>query len=286
MSFELTFQEETASTQLLFHHELVNNGVSLVITTGIDEVSWAYGLNVATFPTYGGEVVQILSVYIDDLTVEGTVRSYAEAEAIYEFFIKYFTVATQGSEQADQNKYTQVPMIMEYGHRGWVFEIQPLEAPGFTYATETVAPKWKLQAHVVDKTPDVKKLQDLVVQELVSKGETINGQTLPDEFLTLKGVISPESGDPGQNPFIAPGTFQGEKFIASTAQKAAEGVTKIGDYYNSLLPSYLNDTFFQSATAIGAKPNLGNEGEGKESKETVKGTPANVNNETNNPHAF
>lgn len=264
-----------SSTQLLFHHELVNGGVPLIVTTGIDEVAWAYALNVATFPTYGGEVVQILSVYIDDLTIEGTVRTYAEAEAIYAFFMKYFIVATQGGEQADQDKYTQVPMIMEYGHRGWVFELQPKEAPGFTYATETVAPKWQLEAHVVDKTPDVKKLQDLVTQELVGK-----------EQFALKGIISPESGDPGQNPFIAPGTFFGEKFVASTAKQAAEGASKIGDYYNSLLPSYRNDTFFQSETAIGAKPNFGNEGEGNESKETIKGTPANVTNETKNPHAF
>src|SRR5271170_2407716 len=98
-SFQSEFQEETASTQLLFHHELVNNGVPLVITTGLDEVGWAYALNIATFPTYGGEVVQILSVYIDDMEAEGTVRTYEEAEAIYTFFMKYFTVATQGSEQ-------------------------------------------------------------------------------------------------------------------------------------------------------------------------------------------
>ena len=258
-----------SSTQLLFHHELVNNGVPLIVTTGIDEVAWAYALNTAQFPTYGGEVVQILSVYIDDLEVEGTVRTYAEAEAIYSFFMKYFTVATQGSEQADQDKYTQVPMIMEYGHRGWVFEIQPKETPGFTYATELVAPKWKLKAHVVDKTPDVKKLQDLVVQELVNK-----------EKFSLKGFISPESGDPGQNPFIAPGTFLGDKFVAETAKQAAEGVTKIGDYYNSLLPSYLNDTFFEAETAVGAKPNFGNEGSGKGSKEVLPGSKVKTNEST------
>ena len=197
MSFEPTFQEETTSTQLIFHHELINNGEPLVVRTGIDEISWAYALNTAQFPTYGGEVVQILSVYIDDLEIEGTIRTYAEAEMIYSFFMKYFTVATQGSEQADQDKYTQVPMIMEYAHRGWIFELQPKEAPGFTYATETIAPKWSLKAHVGDKTPDVKKLQDLVVQELVSK-----------EQFSLKGIISLEGGQPGQNPFVAPGTLR------------------------------------------------------------------------------
>ena len=262
-----------SATQLLFQHELVNGGEPLVVITGADEIAWAYALNIAQFPTYGGEVIQILSVYIDDLTVQGTIRKYSEAEDIYSFFMEYFTIASQGSESTSADKYTQVPMIMEYAHRGWRFEIQPLEAPGFTYSLETVAPKWEMKAHVVDKSPDVAKLQELVIQELeVGNTEQINGKTIPNEFLTLKGVISPESGDPGQNPFIAPGTFLGEKFVESTAQRAAEGSTRIGDYYNSLLPSYLNDTFFQSLTATGAKPNFGNPGPGETVEETLPGS--------------
>jgi hypothetical protein len=250
-----------SATQLFFSHELVNGGEPLVITTGADEIGWSYALNVAEFPTYGGEVVQILSVFIDDVMIEGTVRQYKDTEEIYSFFMEYFTIATQGSSAVSADKYSQVPMIMEYAHRGWRFEIQPLDAPGFTYAMEMVTPKWQMKAHVVDKTPDVSKLQNLIVQELVSK-----------EQFSLKGVISPESGNPAQNPFIAPGTFQGDKFVESTAKQAAEGVTKIGDYYNSLLPSYLNDTFFQAETAVGAKPNFGNEGFGETVKTTLPGT--------------
>lgn len=250
-----------SATQLLFSHELVNGGEPLVVTTGADEIGWSYALNVAEFPTYGGEVVQILSVYIDDVTIEGTARQYEDVEEIYGFFMEYFTIATQGSTAASANKYSQVPMIMEYAHRGWRFEIQPLEAPGFTYATETVAPRWQIKAHMVDKTPDVSKLQELVVEELIDQ-----------EQFSLKGVISPESGNPAQNPFIAPGTFLGDKFVESTAKQAAEGVTKIGDYYNSLLPSYLDDDFFEAQTAIGAKPNFGNEGAGETVKTTLPGT--------------
>jgi hypothetical protein len=250
-----------SATQLLFSHELVNGGEPLVVTTGADEIGWSYALNVAEFPTYGGEVVQILSVFIDDVTIEGTARQYEDVEEIYSFFMEYFTIATQGSTAASADKYSQVPMIMEYAHRGWRFEIQPLEAPGFTYATETVAPRWQIKAHMVDKTPDVSKLQELVVEELIDQ-----------EQFSLKGVISPESGNPAQNPFIAPGTFLGDKFVESTAKQAAEGVTKIGDYYNSLLPSYLDDNFFEAQTAIGAKPNFGNEGAGETVKTTLPGT--------------
>jgi hypothetical protein len=261
-----------SATQILFQHELVNGGAPLVVVTGADEIAWAYALNVAEFPTYGGEVVQILSVYIDDMTIEGTLRQYSEAEAIYSFFMEYFTVASQGSSAASADKYTQVPMIMEYAHRGWRFEIQPLEAPGFTYATETVAPKWQMKAHVVDKSPDVSKLQELIVQELeVGNTEQVGGKTVSSEFLSLKGTISPKSGNPAQNPFIAPGTFQGDTFVEATAKQAAEGAVKIGDYYNSLLPSYLNDTEFQALTALGAKPNFANSGRGETGTETLPG---------------
>jgi hypothetical protein len=262
-----------SATQILFQHELVNGGEPLVVVTGADEISWAYTLNVAEFPTYGGEVIQILSVYIDDMTIEGTLRQYSETESIYSFFMEYFTVASQGSTATSADKYTQVPMIMEYAHREWRFEIQPLEALGFTYATETVAPKWQMKAHVVDKSPDVSKLQELVVKEMeVGSTEQVNGKTVPSEFLSLKGTISPGSGNPAQNPFIAPGTFLGDKFVEATAKQAAEGAVKIGDYYNSLLPSYLNDTEFQALTALGAKPNFGNSGTGEIGTETLPGT--------------
>jgi hypothetical protein len=187
--------------------------------------------------------------------------------------MKYFTIASQGSEAASADKYTQVPMTMEYAHRGWRFEIQPLETPGFTYSLETIAPKWQMKAHMVDKSPDVSKLQELVVKELeVGNIETINGKNNPSEFLTLKGTISPESGNPAQNPYIAPGTFAGDTFVESTAKQAIEGATKIGDYYNSLLPSYLDDTFFQTMTAVGAKPNFGNETFGESGTPTTPGT--------------
>lgn len=261
-----------AATELIFQHELVNGGAPLTVVTGADEIGWSYDLNIAQFPTYGGEVVQILSVYIDDVTIEGTARQYKDVEEIYSFFMQYFTIASQGSTAASADKYSQVPMIMEYAHRGWRFEIQPLEAPGFMYATETVAPKWQMKAHMVDKTPDVSKLQELVVQELFNNTETIKGQTTPSEFLTLKGTISPESGNPAQNPFVAPGTFQGDKFVEATAKQAAKGAEKSGDYYSSLLPSYLDDTFFQAETAVGAKPNFGNEGPGETINTTAPGS--------------
>src|SRR5579884_427636 len=69
---------------------------TLSIDDGVDEIQWAYNLNTATFPTYGGEVIQILSVFIDDVTIGGTVATYHQMEAIYRFFAAYMQIATQG----------------------------------------------------------------------------------------------------------------------------------------------------------------------------------------------
>jgi hypothetical protein len=59
----------------------------LRISTGANEITWGYGLNYQTYPTYGGEVTQILSAYTDDLVIQGDVSSYSKMEEIYEWFL-------------------------------------------------------------------------------------------------------------------------------------------------------------------------------------------------------
>jgi len=256
-----------SAVDVIFQHELVRGGEPLVVETGMEDIEWAYNLNVAEFPTYGGEVVQILAVFIDDLTIKGVLRSYAELESVYGYFMEYFTVATQGSSQnaTEGEKFTQVPMILEYPQRNWRFEIQPLEAPGFLYGQEVITPEWEMKAHVVDKSPDVKKLQDLVAQELVNK-----------EKFALKGIISLQGGEPANNPFVAPGVVKGDKFTEDSQKAIEERLGRIGSYYHqTIIPSYLDNTFVQSLTEPGAKPAFGNsQGAGEnEAQLEAKGKP-------------
>src|SRR5436189_627300 len=102
--------------KLIFEHEKVNNGNPLVVHTGADEVKWGYKLNIARKQTYGGEVVQILSCYIDDLEIEGMVRAYKTTEKIYRFFMEYFVKATQGpvANATAESKFEQTPMVFIY----------------------------------------------------------------------------------------------------------------------------------------------------------------------------
>lgn len=68
------------SHQLEFYHPEVGY---LRVNTGADRMAWGYSLNTAVYPTYAGEVVQILSCYIDNLEITGSIQTYADLEEIY-----------------------------------------------------------------------------------------------------------------------------------------------------------------------------------------------------------
>src|ERR1019366_7215700 len=147
-----------------FTHPVHQPGISigdLEIDTGIDDADWAYGLNTVTFPTYGGEVVQILSVYIDDLTLHGTLSTYRQMEAIYKYFARYIQIASQGTKSVpgigdsiSGSAYNLWPITFSYPERNWFFKIIPLAVPGFRYGRDVVTPTWQIKAHVVDDSPD------------------------------------------------------------------------------------------------------------------------------------
>lgn len=218
---------------IVFRHPQVKNNAPLTINIAPEEIGWGYSLNTANFNTYGGEVIQILSVFIEDLKIAGSVRTYPEMEQIYRYFAEYMVLATQGSD--GHGSYNQHPMTFSYPHRQWEFKIQPLRAPGFIYSLETITPKWRLDAHIVDETPDVHSLAQLVVTD------TLNNAEGSGDF-TLTGFISPDHPDPSKNPFSAPGTLKGNVFTPLTGDETTSEIGKVGDYYSKLLPAYTGYT--------------------------------------------
>jgi hypothetical protein len=59
---------------LIFEHPSAEGPLSVHVNP--NQIEWSYGLNTANYPTYGGEVIQILSTFIDDMTVQGNVTTY------------------------------------------------------------------------------------------------------------------------------------------------------------------------------------------------------------------
>lgn len=236
-------------SNLLFEHESLG---TMTIGINPDDIAWSYNLNTANFPTYGGEVIQILSIYIDDLYLTGMVRTYDDLERIYKYFAEYISIASQG--ESGHGEYNQIPMRMTYLPRNWTFIIQPLKIPAFKYSRDTVAPKWQLQAHVVDETAgNYEELKQMIEVETLSG---LHGEGV--EPFKLKGIISPLSGDPENNPFSAPGTKFGEKFSTTTDYRGkTESLNELAVHANTLLNSYISGDYSSITQDIGSRPAFG-----------------------------
>lgn len=235
----------TASTALTFTHPNSYVG-SLTIENGIDQAQWAYNLNTQVYPTYGGEVVQILSVYIDDLTLGGSIATYAQAELIYSYFARYFQVATQGRSGTPNvssgDAFNLKPMRFQYPMRGWDFELYPKAAPGFSYDVEMVNPTWVMTAHINDEAREGNSLATITGK---IQDQAVAGLLKNNTFGTLTDQISPESGDPNTDPFQ---TFnEGD-------QQASKALGGLSDYYASLVNGYQNGNFAGITGGVGSKP--------------------------------
>lgn len=227
-----------------FSHPVVGG---LTIDNGIDDAQWSYNLNTATFPTYGGEVVQVLSVYIDDLTLYGTCSTYRQIEAIYSFFAQYLQVATQGKnptplqDTTTGSAYNLQPVTFSYPQRSWYFLIYPKTVPGFQYGYDVVAPTWQMSAHVIDNSPDLDLIKDGLKALAVNK--------LADgSVLSINGEISPSQGNPDTDPF--------QTYTSGIAAQQ-QIISKYSDYYNSLLPAYAQGDFSAITGGLGATPAFG-----------------------------
>ncbi len=220
---------------VIFSHKAIDQ--PLRVTTGANQISWGYGLNNAVYPTYGGEVVQILSAYTEDVQITGDVKNYGQMEWIYRWFLKYMQLATQSGGFVD------APVTMNYPDRGWKLKIKPSGLPGFRYGTEVVAPSWSLQAAVIEDDPKLAK----ETMEIAS----VNGF----DFTRLHAGI----GYDEDNPFTNPKARQSDYDLETNTGN-------LTDFYQNLIPSYLEGDFQTLANLdLGSKPAKGEQnGDGKQ----------------------
>lgn len=228
-----------------FHHPIVND---LIIDTGIDTIDWSYNLVTANFPTYQGEVVQILSVNIGDLTMAGTVSNYAKVEEIYRYFSHYMEQATQGIQGV---AYNQEPVMFNYPERGWYMPLMIKTAPGFRISRDVVAPQWRLTAHVVDHGKDLASLSKLVVDHIIHN---------KDQDFTLTGNIGFNANNPYSDVDASSGlTKTGTGFDRTTGTNISDEIAK---GYNKFIPAYLSGDFTALTADAGSTPSFGVYGPG------------------------
>lgn len=226
-------KQPTASTPpatigLTFSHPKMSP--DLVVPVKPNEISWSYGLNTANYPTYGGEVIQILSCYIEDMKVTGHIRNYRELENVYSWFIDYIQKATQGGH------FNPIPVTMTYPHRGWQFQITPKAMPTFKYGRDVVAPEWTMTAAVVDPAQDDFKqaVMDQAAQSLV---ET-------EGKLKLFGTVTGDIGFVQDDPFRSPDAGNSQTNQKNLQQGGDRSdFNQVADFYNKLIPAYLQGDF-------------------------------------------
>ncbi len=225
--------------QLIFSHPRISR--SLKVQINPNQIEWSYGLNTANFPTYGGEVVQILSCFIEDMVVTGHVRTYKKMEQIYSWFIDYIHLATHGLKGA--GRFNVQPVSMTYQPRGWTFKIYPKRLPGFKYGRDVVAPEWSIEAAVVDPDQNLK-------DKILSKAElqAVTGR------INLFGKATGDIGFEPDDPFRSPDAQNLDKTKKLKDGSAARyDYSQLADFYNNLIPAYLQGDF-DDLTADYSKP--------------------------------
>lgn len=220
--------------KVIFSHPSIKNDLNLNINP--DSIVWSYRLNTQNYPTFGGEVVQILSMFIDDIQITGTTSSYAQMEKIYKWFVAYMQRATQGKTQA----YDTTPVTFFYPARGWKFLIQPKSVPGFRYGKDVVAPSWSVTAAVVE-SPD--SFEATLKTDLEAKA-------MQDEGFQPFGTATARIGFSEFNPWSAPNT--GKEYKKGATQEDYTELQGENGPFNSFMKSYLGEGDMTLAEALGA----------------------------------
>lgn len=214
----------------------------LIVNTGVNEVSWGYRLNTANFPTYGGEVVQILSCFVDDIEISGTLQNYQDMETVYGYFLNYMKHASAGGDR------NQVPLTFEYLTRGWSFSIMVNQLPGYRKALDVIAPTWQLSAFIVDPGDDVAQLSALIINEAQIKTAVGSDDPDFDQNFGLEGKIRYIDQNPFSDPWADP--TNGSKY----GQNRFKSFEETEDQFTKMLPSYLNGDFDSIFGDLGSKP--------------------------------
>ncbi len=200
---------------------------SLKIPTGANSMKWSYGLNTVTYPTYGGEVVQILSAYIDDLSLGGDVNSYKMMEDIYVWFLIYLNISTQGGKNAGL---PDEPVTLWYPHREWVMKIRPKTLPNLHMGRDVVVPTWQMTASIVEGDPEAE------------------AYTLRAAMEGLKEVQAGIGFEP-ENPFSS--AHKGATYDSASTEKT---IKQVVDWYGKIVESYQEDDLSSLDTTTGARP--------------------------------
>lgn len=154
-----------------------------------NNVTWRYQLRTNVIDTYGGQVIQILGVSIEDLTLRGffggegmwgfdekNVSRYESSNykqwqelstpslrngmvQFSEWFKTYFYYVTQAGGFEKDN------IVFSYPHLGWLWKIRPLDFPRIRFANDELVPQWELKCDFIED------IQNYFIQEVTESAK-------------------------------------------------------------------------------------------------------------------
>lgn len=173
--------------------ELTKDGTSplpktITLYLSPNNVTWRYQLRTNTIDTYGGQVIQILGVSIEDLTIRGyfggegmwgfddkNVSRYENSDykdwqevgpslrngmvQFSEWFKSYFYNITQAGNFQKDN------MVFHYPHLNWHWRIRPLEFPRVRFANDELVPQWEIKCDFIED------IQNYFIQEVTESAK-------------------------------------------------------------------------------------------------------------------
>jgi hypothetical protein len=216
-----------------------------------NNVSWDYNLKTSVINTYGGQVVQILGVSIDNLTIEGffgsegmwgfntdsrgnfvnerfnnsdikTWKDGKMASGLYqlsEWFKMYFYRITQAGN------FNKEYMVFKYPHMGWEWNIRPLDFPRIRFANDELLPQWRITCDFIED------LQSNFTQEVTK---------------SAKSALGRMRNNVGFSEFIEWSTP-----IYNTKKDRAKVASEIGAKYSELLGSDFSEKEIQTLITRG-----------------------------------
>lgn len=167
---------------------------TIKLPIGIGGISWTYTLHHKVEDTYGGQVIQILGVSIDNLKIRGNfayqdpfwgsengVPRYGslhwdqsdrvDANGIRQmadWFRQYFEATTQGRfgmQSKSNQRYSEKIMLFEFPARGWKIRMRPTNFPSVVVDNETPDPEWTVEADFVEDAEDNQSFVQNVTEE-------------------------------------------------------------------------------------------------------------------------
>jgi len=271
---------------IVFTHSNPTVG-TLYLRLSPTSVQWTYNLNTAKFDTYGGQVVQLLSINFDKLILAGRFgqegphgrntnndgtsapRSVDEFFAwqpiggsgsikdyrigltqMTEYFSRYFSVASQGHDAHAQGNFDQDPMQIKYdGVIDVEVDAGMMETDWYGYPVNF--PSYKRSN--MDFAPEWQ-----VEFQIFEAPAAIRESTHLTELAKLQNVFLPKGvGWRPSNPFSDPlgaQILQGAKSIQQAIQQADAEEDRIYDYFAQYLPAYSDDALTQLVEHAGSIP--------------------------------